>query len=206
MVGCAVLRAVVLRLSCHSRTSPIREMSLGFARLIGYLGLHGGGLVAPASCGKRGISKAAPGLFQGRKTMTEEQYRWAMVILFGAFVGAFIVLGIRFAKTRASSKCSQEKDANRIQVCLASLGALFGAVALPCIYYLAYIFPKTLAIWADTGDELSSAQAAVANLSQLCQPVGFLIMLSLFGFVIGCVFWAVHAHKGQRYEGQYDEQ
>ena len=83
--------------------------------------------------------------------------------------------------------------------------ALFSAVAIPCVFHLAYIFPKTLAMYADQGDELSSAQATVANLSELCQPFGLLIMLALFASVIGCVTWAVNACKGQPVEGKYDE-
>ena len=94
---------------------------------------------------------------------------------------------------------------NRIQLCVAIILALFAAVAIPCVFYLAYIFPKTLAIWADTGDDLSSVQGVVIQLSDLCQPVGFLIMLALFGSVIGCVSWAVHAGKGQQHEGKQDE-
>ena len=94
---------------------------------------------------------------------------------------------------------------NRIQLCVAIILALFAAVAIPCVFYLAYIFPKTLAIWADTGDDLSSVQGVVIQLSDLCQPVGLLLMPTLFFAVIGCVIWAVHAGKGQQHEGKQDE-
>ena len=137
--------------------------------------------------------------------MTEEQYRWAMIILCSVFIGAFIVLGIRFTGTRAASKRSQEKNMNRIQLCVAIILALFAAVAIPCVFYLVYIFPKTLAMLADQGDDLSSVQGVVVELSQLCQPAGLLILPALFFAVIGCVIWAVHAGKRQQHEGKQDE-
>jgi type II secretory pathway component PulF len=130
--------------------------------------------------------------------MTEETYRVVMILLFGVLIGAFIFLGIRFTGTRASSKRSQEKDTNRFQLCLASILALLGAVALPFVFYLTYIFPKTLAVWADSGDEMSAGEAVVAQLSHLCKSFGLLIMPILLLAVIGCVIWAVHAHKRSR--------
>jgi hypothetical protein len=129
--------------------------------------------------------------------MTAEEYRLVMVILCSAFIVCFIGLGMRFTRARGASKRPQEKGTSRFQACLASLLALLGAVAIPCVYYLTYIFPKTLAMWADQGDELSSAEVVVVQLSELCQPVGLLLMPALLFAVIGCVIWAVYARKRQ---------
>jgi type II secretory pathway component PulF len=129
--------------------------------------------------------------------MAEEQYRVVMVLLFGVLIGAVIFVGIRFTGARGSSKRPQEKGTSRFQSCLASILALLGAVAIPCVYYLTYIFPKTLAMWADQGDDVSAGAAVVIQLSQLCQPVGLLLMPALLFAVIGCVIWAVYARKRQ---------
>ena len=65
---------------------------------------------------------------------------------------------------------SKQTDATFAGVLLAAaLAALGGAI------YLAYVFPKKIAAWAESGRELSNVEALIVNLAVFCATFGFLV-------------------------------
>ena len=77
---------------------------------------------------------------------------------------------------------------------------MLGLLALSGTAYLAFIFPKTMALWADQGRALSFAERSLANLSGLCQSYGLLLIPALLLVVVGGGVWAVFASMGSRQE------
>lgn len=83
--------------------------------------------------------------------------------------------------------------------------ALFALLALPSVVYLAYVFPKTMALWADDERALSTIEQTLAKLSSFCQSFGLLLIPALLLTIIGCVFWAVFASKSSQQARIYAE-
>ena len=81
----------------------------------------------------------------------------------------------------------------KIQSCVAAVLALFGVLALAGVIHLAFVFPKTVAVWADEGRALSVVQQALVNLSSLCKSLGLLLVPVLLLAIVGCGVWAVLA-------------
>ena len=88
----------------------------------------------------------------------------------------------------------------RTQSGIAVVLAVLGVVALAGVVYLAFVFPKTIEIWAGQGRALSAAERAVMNLSSLCKSFGRFLIPALFAGVIGCGVWAALAARGTRQE------
>ena len=64
------------------------------------------------------------------------------------------------------------------------MGGMAGAVI-----YLAFVFPKTLAIWDQEARALSMLQMFMANISSLCTHYGRLILpVFLLGFIASLVW------------------
>jgi type II secretory pathway component PulF len=81
----------------------------------------------------------------------------------------------------------------RIQTYFAGVLALISALVLAVVFYLAFIFPKTVAVWADEGRALSVVQTTLVNLSDVCKSFGLLVIPVLLLILIGCSIWAVVA-------------
>jgi type II secretory pathway component PulF len=79
----------------------------------------------------------------------------------------------------------------RIHAYIACSLVVLGALALAGVVYLGYVFPRTMAAWADHGRVLSGAEQTLANLSDLCNSFGLFVIPALLLVVIGCGFWAV---------------
>jgi type II secretory pathway component PulF len=81
----------------------------------------------------------------------------------------------------------------RIHTYLAGVLALISGLVLAGVFHLAFIFPKTVALWADEGRDLSVVQTALVNLSEVCKSFGLLVIPVLLAILIGCSIWAVVA-------------
>jgi len=69
-----------------------------------------------------------------------------------------------------------------------STGGMIGAVI-----YLMYVFPKTLQVHKDQGQELSASLKLAANVSEVCMSYGWLILpIFLLGFLASLV-WPILA-------------
>ena len=84
------------------------------------------------------------------------------------------------------------------QTSFAGVVALLGVLALAGVVHLVYIFPKTLALWADDGRALSVSEQTAARLSNICQSFGLFLIPVLLLVVIGCGVWAVSAGISSR--------
>ncbi|OVE74836.1 hypothetical protein BVX97_06140 [bacterium E08(2017)] len=77
----------------------------------------------------------------------------------------------------------------KIQTIFATIAALL----LTGMAYMTFVFPKTVAQWADQGRELSSLEYMLANLSDFSTSYGlFIIPLLLIAF-LGCIVWALRS-------------
>jgi len=83
----------------------------------------------------------------------------------------------------------------KTHVCIASFCAFLAGLCLAGVVYLSFVFPKKVALWADEGRALSSADQLLANLSSLCKSSGMLLLPVLLLVVVGCAIWAVKAGK-----------
>jgi type II secretory pathway component PulF len=81
----------------------------------------------------------------------------------------------------------------RIHTYLAGILALISALVLAGVFHLAFIFPKTVAVWADEGRDLSVVQTTLVNLSEVCKSFGLFVIPILLLIFIGCSIWAVIA-------------
>jgi len=79
----------------------------------------------------------------------------------------------------------------KIQTYLAGFLAMLGTLILAGVVYLMFIFPRTMAVWADEGRALSGVEQALANLSDTCKSFGVLLIPILILSVIGSGVWAV---------------
>ncbi len=76
--------------------------------------------------------------------------------------------------------------------------ALLGVLALAGVVHLVYIFPKSMATWADEDRALSVAEQTIASLSDMCKSFGLFLIPLLLLVVIGCGVWAVVAGISSR--------
>jgi type II secretory pathway component PulF len=83
----------------------------------------------------------------------------------------------------------------KTHVLIASFCALLAGLCLVGVAYLSFVFPKKVALWADEGRDLSSADQLLANLSSLCTSNGVVLLPVLLLVVVGCVVWSVKAGK-----------
>jgi type II secretory pathway component PulF len=83
----------------------------------------------------------------------------------------------------------------KTQVYIAGALTNFAVLALAGVAYLVFVFPKTLAIWADEGRALTIIEQNLANLSNLCASLGLLIIPALLLAVVGCGIWTVMAGR-----------
>lgn len=81
----------------------------------------------------------------------------------------------------------------KTQVLFIGVLGLLAVLALGGVIYLAFVFPKTVAVWADEGRALSVAEQTLANLSSLCVAFGLFLAPALLLGVVGCAVWAVYA-------------
>jgi type II secretory pathway component PulF len=83
----------------------------------------------------------------------------------------------------------------KTQVYIAGALSALAALVLVGVAHLAFVFPKTMAVWKDEGRALSNVEQSLANLSGLCTSFGLLLIPILLLAVIGCGIWAVVAGK-----------
>lgn len=76
--------------------------------------------------------------------------------------------------------------------------ALLAVLVLAGVVHLAFVFPKTISVWADEGRALSAAEQALANLSSFCVSFGLLLIPALLLTVVGCMVWAVLAGRSNK--------
>jgi len=82
------------------------------------------------------------------------------------------------------------------QIKIAAVLAVLMFGALAAVVYLAFVFPKTLALWAEQGRPLSVAEQTIANLSMFCRSFGLFLFPLLLIVVVGSVVWAAVAGHG----------
>ena len=57
------------------------------------------------------------------------------------------------------------------------IGVLLMDMALIAgVAYLAFIFPRTVALWAESAAEISTGQALLANASMVCSSYGWVLL------------------------------
>lgn len=91
----------------------------------------------------------------------------------------------------------------RIRSCFAGILAVLavlGITALAGVVYLAFVFPRTIEIWAGQERALTVAERTLAYLSNLCKSFGLLLIPALLASIIGCGVWAVLAGRGCKQE------
>jgi hypothetical protein len=71
--------------------------------------------------------------------------------------------------------------------------ALISALVIAGVFHLAFIFPRTVAVWSEEGRALSVVQTTLINLSNVCKSFGLLVIPVLLLILIGCSRWAVVA-------------
>ena len=81
----------------------------------------------------------------------------------------------------------------KAQIFVAGIFAMFGALLLSGLIYLAFVFPKALKIWADEGEPLPAGIVLLANLSELSKSTGIFLIPILVLAIITCGVWAVRA-------------
>lgn len=86
----------------------------------------------------------------------------------------------------------------KIQTMLATILILLLLAVIGLISYLAFVFPSTLAAWADQGRQLSVAEQAIAQCSMTCRSHGLSVLALLLVAVIGSGIWLVSAARGRR--------
>jgi len=97
-------------------------------------------------------------------------------------------------------KSEKKSNMKKLQVYLATFMGLASALLLVGVVYLAFIFPKTVKVWAEEGIAISVVQQNLVNLSNLCTSLGIIIMPTLLLVVIGCAVWAIFAGMGNKKE------
>ena len=65
-------------------------------------------------------------------------------------------------------------------VCLAALGG---------VVYLAFLFPHTVAVWAEAGRKLSHPEVLAVRLSNFCKAYGLILIPGLFLCLAGAILW-----------------
>lgn len=76
-----------------------------------------------------------------------------------------------------------------IHIILAALAALVTGGMLAAAVYLAFVYPKTIAVWLDQGRALSEHQLRLADVGSYCSSHGLLIMPALFVGFVGSLVW-----------------
>ena len=66
--------------------------------------------------------------------------------------------------------------------------------------YLAFVFPKTIAMWNETGKQLSESERAMVGISRLAQLVGLPILAILSLVLAGSLVWLVMAMRKRQAE------
>ncbi|MBN1804137.1 MAG: hypothetical protein JW837_02690 [Sedimentisphaerales bacterium] len=82
------------------------------------------------------------------------------------------------------------------QAVLAGAAALAMGVTAGVIIYMAFVFPKTLAVWEQEARELSGFQMMAANVSTFCTQYGLIILpVILFGFLVSSLWMILTIKK-----------
>ena len=72
---------------------------------------------------------------------------------------------------------------------LASALAALALLACAGLFYLIFILPKTVAVWQQEGQTLSTTEQFVSNLSLFCRSHGRALLLLLAGGIGACILW-----------------
>ena len=89
----------------------------------------------------------------------------------------------------------------RAQTCIAGILMALAVLSLVGVFHLTFIFPRSMAVWADEGRALTVAEQALANLSNVCRSFGLFLIPALLLAVVGCGVWAVLAGTSARRNG-----
>ena len=86
----------------------------------------------------------------------------------------------------------------KMQAGIASSALAGSVIIMGAMIYLAFAFPKTVAVWADQGRQLTAVEVFIANLSNMVKSFGFplLGLLTLLG--VASLVWLVVSISGMR--------
>ena len=74
---------------------------------------------------------------------------------------------------------------NKGQAVISGVLAIILAVMAGIVIYMAFVFPKALAIWEQEARELTSLQMMMVNLSDFCTQYGLILLpILLLGFLV----------------------
>ncbi len=76
---------------------------------------------------------------------------------------------------------------HRIALILAAVGLL----AFATVLYLAFFFPRIVAVWKQEGQALSLTEQIAVELSVLCKSYGLILVPILLAGIVACVLWTV---------------
>ncbi|MCH5375223.1 MAG: hypothetical protein JJ992_14730 [Planctomycetes bacterium] len=85
-----------------------------------------------------------------------------------------------------------------MQTALAAILVILLLGAIGVVSYLAFVFPSTVAAWADQGRQLSIAEQALAEWSVTCRSHGLSVLAILLPAVIGSGIWLAIAATSHR--------
>jgi type II secretory pathway component PulF len=79
----------------------------------------------------------------------------------------------------------------KIRSIVATVLALIAAGMIAAVWYLAFVFPKTLEVWQDQyeGQSLSGLQILVANASHFCSSFGLVLLPILVLAFVAALVW-----------------
>jgi hypothetical protein len=79
----------------------------------------------------------------------------------------------------------------KTQAVIASCVLAGSVLVTGVILYLAVAFPRTVAVWADQGRELSAGEMLMANLSNLAKTSGLPLLALLMLSLVASLVWLV---------------
>jgi len=80
-----------------------------------------------------------------------------------------------------------------LQTSLAGTVGFLSALCITGVIYLALVFPRTIAVWADEGRSLPIIKRLLVEMSHFCRSFGLLLVPILLLAVVGCGIWALRA-------------
>jgi type II secretory pathway component PulF len=107
-------------------------------------------------------------------------------------------LPLRANRSLSGTLAKKEKIMKAVQSVFAGLSALLTLTLLSVVAYLAFVFPKTVAVWQDEGRAISVLEQLCVNASHACSSLGIVLIPLLLLCFLAAVFWAIVAAKGNR--------
>ncbi len=73
---------------------------------------------------------------------------------------------------------------------LAVVLTVVALLAFAGVFYLAFVFPHTVAVWRENAQTLSAAERMLVSLSMFCKSYGLLLLPLLMAASGACALWA----------------